>query len=228
MKIECSDREAILREQAPADMRALAEHAEHCEACARELQLWDDISAAARTLHTEWESPYLWERIRRGLEAEANAGAEKHARGWHNWWGISAHQWQAAAAVLLLALVTAAGIWYASGGRPAFFAKKSNVTVTPQAQRKLLTEQAVAEADNAETAYLKSIDKLSALAGEKLDHPSTPLMASYREKILLLDAAIAECRTNIEKNKWNARLRRELLSIYQQKQRTLEEVVQEE
>ena len=53
-------------------------------------------------------------------------------------------------------------------------------------------------------------------------------MVSYREKLLLLDAAIAECRANIEQNRWNAHLRQELLEIYQQKQRTLQDVVREE
>ena len=228
MKIECNDRENVLREQVPAEMRALAEHAEHCADCAQELRLWNEISAAARAMHREWDSPYLWPKIRHALEAESSVGARKSAWSLRNWWQVSAHQWQAVAALLVLALVTAAGVWYARGGRPAFLSKKSNVSVTPQAQRRLLTEQAVADADTAEAAYLKSIDKLSALAEEKLDHPATPLMASYREKILLLDAAIAECRSNIDQNQSNPRLRRELLSIYQQKQRTLEEVVQEE
>ena len=228
MKLECNDRENVLRNQAPAEMRALAEHAENCPACAQELRLWNDISFAARTMHTEWDSPYLWPKIRRALEAEAQSAPEQSSWNISRWLRFPAHQWQAAAAVLALALITTFGVWYARGGRPSFFARKSNVTSTPQSQRRLLTEQAVQEADNAEAAYLKSIDKLSALAEPKLDHPATPLMASYREKLLLLDAAIAECRSNIDKNQSNPRLRRELLSIYQQKQRTLEEVVQEE
>ncbi len=228
MKIECNDRENVLRGQAPAELRALAQHAEHCPACAQELRMWNDISSAARTIHSEWESPYLWPKIRRALEAETQAAPDQSASSWWRLGPFPARQWQAAAAVLALALITAGGVWFARGGRLPFLAGGSNSTVTPQAQRRLLTEQAVREAGNAEAAYLKSIDKLSTLAEPRLDHPATPLMASYREKILLLDAAIAECRSNIEKNQWNARLRRELLSIYQQKQRTLEEVVQEE
>lgn len=228
MKLECNDRENVLRNQVPAEMRALAEHAENCPACAQELRVWNDISSAARTMHTEWDSPYLWPKIRRALEAESQSAPEQSSWNISRWLRFPAHQWQAAAAVLALALITTFGVWYARGGRPSFFARKSNVTSTPQSQRRLLTEQAVQEADNAEAAYLKSIDKLSALAEPKLDHPATPLMASYREKLLLLDAAIAECRSNIDKNQSNPRLRRELLSIYQQKQRTLEEVVQEE
>jgi hypothetical protein len=42
---------------------------------------------------------------------------------------------------------------------------------------------------------------------------------------MLIDAAIVECRANIERNRFNAHLRRELISIYQEKQRTLEDVM---
>jgi hypothetical protein len=53
-------------------------------------------------------------------------------------------------------------------------------------------------------------------------------MMSYREKLLLLDSAIAECRAQIERNRFNARLRQELLSLYQEKQRTLQQVMKED
>jgi len=52
-------------------------------------------------------------------------------------------------------------------------------------------------------------------------------MANYREKLLVLDSAIAECRAQLEQNSFNAHLRRELLSIYQMKHATLTEVLQE-
>jgi hypothetical protein len=61
-----------------------------------------------------------------------------------------------------------------------------------------------------------------------LEAPRSPLLLSYREKLMLIDAAIGECRAQVEKNRFNAHLRRELLSIYQEKQRTLEQVLEEE
>ena len=88
--------------------------------------------------------------------------------------------------------------------------------------------RALREAEQAEATYLQSIDKLAALAQPKIEHPATPLMSSYREKLLLLDAAIADCRANVERNRANASLRHELGSLYQEKQRTLEEVLREE
>ena len=71
--------------------------------------------------------------------------------------------------------------------------------VSPDTAKRLLNEQAVREVEAAEVAYIQSIEKLS-----------------------------AECRANIEQNRWNAHLRQELLEIYQQKQRTLQDVLREE
>ena len=45
---------------------------------------------------------------------------------------------------------------------------------------------------------------------------------------MLLDDAIAECQANIDRNRQNAHLRRQLLAIYTEKQRTLQEVLREE
>ena len=53
-------------------------------------------------------------------------------------------------------------------------------------------------------------------------------MVSYREKLMLLDDAIKECQTNIERNRQNAHLRRQLLAIYSEKQRTLQDVLRED
>jgi hypothetical protein len=83
-------------------------------------------------------------------------------------------------------------------------------------------------ADAASQIYEQSIDKLAKLAQPRLDSASTPLMVNYREKLELLNAAIADCRANLEQNQANAYLRRELLSFYQEKQRTLDEVLQGE
>ena len=79
----------------------------------------------------------------------------------------------------------------------------------------------------AKVAYLKSIDKLSQLAAPKVRHPESPILASYREKLLLIDSAIGELRNQVERNRFNAHLRQELLLIYQEKQHTLEEILKD-
>jgi hypothetical protein len=56
--------------------------------------------------------------------------------------------------------------------------------------------------------------------------PSSPLAANLRERLLVIDAAIADCRAEIERNRFNAHLRRQLLSIYQEKRQTLEQILE--
>ncbi len=76
-------------------------------------------------------------------------------------------------------------------------------------------------------AYVKAIDKLSAEAKPQLENPVTPLLVNYREKLLVLDSAIGELRAQAELNPGNAYLRRELLAMYQEKQSTLEQILEE-
>ena len=65
------------------------------------------------------------------------------------------------------------------------------------------------------------------MAAARLEAPATPLLASYREKLQILDAAIADCRAQIDRNRFNAHLRGELLAVYREKQRTLQMVMDE-
>ena len=90
----------------------------------------------------------------------------------------------------------------------------------------LLRSKALREVESAETAYTRAIDTLAAQASPQLDSPATPLLANYHEKLLLLDTAIADLRTQVGLNPSNAQLRRQLLAMYQEKQHTLEEVLE--
>jgi hypothetical protein len=235
MNVECKDRDRILREDNSAELDALTRHANGCAECARELRIWNEISLASRGLHKSWESPALWPRIRESLILESQAEAARPARGRFTWLGQEwfgdglVRHWQTALAALALIAVTATGTWIlVRQHQPAGPDTSKMGTPTPDAKKRLLTDQALREAQDAEQAYQKSIDKLAALAGPKLEHPSTPLLSSYREKILVLDAAIAECKASQQTNPLNAHLRQELLSMYLEKQRTLEAVIRED
>ena len=222
MRVDCKDLERVLREQEPAALAALEAHGQEGEGCRGELDAWNEISMAAQTLQHREETPRLWAGIRARLEEEARVEAERNAR-WNFadlWQGFAAH-WQLATATLVLLAVTATGTWMLLR-RPLI------EPVAKDAERRLLTDQALKETQAAETAYVQAIDKLAALAEPKLAKADTPLAANYREKLMLLDAAIAECRKQAEANKYNAHLQRELTSMYQEKQRTLEEVLRED
>jgi hypothetical protein len=91
------------------------------------------------------------------------------------------------------------------------------------ASRELLTDAALEEVQQAEAAYARSIDKLAAVADPGLERSQSPLAATYREKLILLDSAIAELKNNTAQNRYNAYLRTELASLYSEKKKTLQE-----
>ena len=91
------------------------------------------------------------------------------------------------------------------------------------ADREFLTESALQEVQQAEKAYARSIEKLSAVAAQDLERSSSPLAAAYREKLTLLDSGIAELKATVESNRYNTYLRTELAALYRQKQQTLQE-----
>ena len=92
--------------------------------------------------------------------------------------------------------------------------------------REFLTESALQEVQQAEKAYARSIEKLSAVASQNLDRSSSPMAAAYREKLTLLDSGIAELKATVENNRYNTYLQIELASLYRQKQQTLQEWLQ--
>ena len=121
--------------------------------------------------------------------------------------------WHANAFVLML---TIAGGWMYIH-RPAANAEHDN---------SLLKSGALKEVESAESAYEHAIDKLALQAKPQLENPTTPLLASYHEKLLVLDSAIADLRAQAGMNPSNAQLRYQLLAMYQEKQHTLEEVLE--
>jgi len=216
-KFDCSNLEQALLEETPELIASLEQHATSCASCRAELQIWREISAAALTMHKEWESPALWPRIVHSLQTEM-----ARPRGWRSWFAdlnlVPKMRWQVALATLVFIAASSMGAW---------LLMHRNVS-TPTNDAHLLTDQAVQQVEQAEKSYEQSIDKLAKLAEPKLDAASTPLLKNYREKLNLLDAAISDCRTNLDKNRANAYLRSELLSFYQEKQQTLEQVLREE
>ena len=92
----------------------------------------------------------------------------------------------------------------------------------------ILRQSAMQKVDDAELAHVSAIAELEKMAEPKLDEAASPLMVSYKEKLVVLDDAIAECQANIDHNRQNAQLRKQLLAIYSEKQRTLQDGLREE
>ena len=202
MTINCNQLDDLLLEGDPLSLEVAARHAEGCDACLEKLASWNEISATAGDLRTTWNNDMLWPRIERAIRDD------KRRR--------RTSVWQIAAALILLAALGAAA-WIAQ--RRMHTADFDNT---------ILRVAAVDEVERAEQAHIAAINHLEAITASKLDQPSTPLLVSYKDKLMMLDDAIAECQSAINKNRQNAYLRKQLLTMYSEKQRTLQDVIREE
>jgi hypothetical protein len=202
MTIHCDHVDDLLLAGDDFSMQVAAQHAKGCPACAEKLASWNEISETARGMHASWSNDMLWPRIQSAIIADTRRSR--------------ARVWQIAAALLIFAALGAI-VWRANDRmRSAEF------------DNAILRASAVDQVEAAERAHIVAIDNLEKLTQPKLEDPSTPLLVSYKEKLMLLDDAIAECQASIDRNRQNAHLRRQLLAIYSEKQRTLQDVLREE
>jgi hypothetical protein len=217
MNITCNDRERIFLDGTPQEWAALEDHCADCTACAEELRAWKNLSSAASELDHDWDSPALWPRIEQALsQQQGRTSKQSHWQRLFGSWNLGALQWQTAAAALLVVALTAATVW---------FLKNSNTAMVEQ-NPALLTDRAVNDVIRAEATYERAIDKLDAQARPQLQNSTSPLLANYREKLFVLDSAIADLKSQASINPANGHLRRELLAMYREKQDTLEQVLE--
>jgi len=202
MNINCNQLDDLLLEGDPFSLDLAARHAQSCEACRQALAGWNEISATSRELHATWNSDMLWPRIERAIRDERR--------------GTRTRMWQIAAALFLLATLGVT-VWIAQ--------RRVHTSAFDEA---ILTTSAVDEVERAEKAHIAAINHLESLTASKLDQPQTPLLVSYKEKLMMLDDAIAECQGAINRNRQNAYLRAQLLTMYSEKQRTLQDVLRED
>jgi hypothetical protein len=90
----------------------------------------------------------------------------------------------------------------------------------------LLDERTLAEVERAEAQYVNAIEALAQTARARSATSESPLLLTLRERLTAIDAAIADCRAEIERNRFNTHMRRQLLSMYQEKRRTLEQILE--
>ena len=217
MNVTCNDRERIFEDGTPAEWDALETHAGSCPMCTEEIRAWKSLSVAAKELRDSSDSPTFWPRIERALAEQAAREAQRAGRkNWFSFLPLPSPTWQTVLAGAFLLVVTISGGWIYTH-RPARPGDND---------KSLLRSSALKEVESAETAYEKAIDKLAIETKPQLESPATPLLANYREKLLVLDSAIADLRAQAGLNPSNAQLRYQLLAIYQEKQRTLQEVLE--
>jgi len=217
VKSGCRDLERALSGADPELLAAFEAHAASCPACGTELAEWRRIAETAPSLRRSWDSPDLLPRIRQALAKESTKAVEAPEAPPRRFALLPA------ASIAALFLIATAGLFVFrnSGGREPLN-EHWRTTKAP-----LLTDAAIDEVDKAEQAYLASIDKLSKMAEPALAGATSPVLVNYREKLTVLDSAIAELKASVEQNRGNTHLRRELLAVYQEKQRTLQSLMKE-
>ena len=213
--VSCNDRDRIFEGGSAAEWTALEAHASTCTACAEELRAWKSLSVAAAELRDYAPSPSLWPRIRRCLIEQAD---HKTRWSWESLRQSFSLSWQTAASAAVVLLLALSVGWF----------RLHPIKSSPPQPDDLLRNNALAEVERTESDYMHAIDKLATQAKPQLDNAeNTPLLASYREKLLVLDSAIDDLRAQAGQNPSNAHLRYQLLAMYQEKQRTLEEILEE-
>jgi hypothetical protein len=213
MNITCQDRERIFLDGSAEEWAALEQHAATCGECADEMRAWKSLSVAAGELQDCQESPALWTRIESSLREHEQSKAGFRAM--LAFWKGMRSGWQTALAGGLALLLAVSGAYVVTHRHTA-----------DPGSSKLLKNSVLAEVERTEREYMKAIDKLAADAKPQLDSPATPLMASYQEKLVVLDSAIEELKMEAEQNPSNAHLRYQLLAMYQEKQQTLQDVLE--
>jgi hypothetical protein len=217
MNITCSDRDRIFEDGTLAEWAALEAHAASCPLCAEEVRAWKSLSVAASELREYSDSPSFWPRIERALAEEAARNAQGAGlRSWFSFLPNISLGWQTALAGAFVLLLTISAGW--------LFIHHPGRTVDDN--NSLLKSGTLKEVESAQAAYERAIDKLAVQTQPQLENPATPLLANYHEKLLVLDSAIGELRAQAGMNPSNAQLRYQLLAMYQEKQRTLEEVLE--
>jgi hypothetical protein len=184
----------------------------------------EQLSAVARSLHREWDSPRLWPDIAAGMLAHdlaveagiVETSLQTRLR------VLSNGRWQALAAAALIAITLAPTSWL--GWRWFMLGPRPDSATAEQRRQRLLTEDALAAIERSEAQYTQAIDDLTRLTAPRLDMPDSPLLVNLRERLEAIDAAIVEYRAEIARNRFNAHLRQQLLWIYQEKRRTLEQI----
>ena len=204
--ITCNQLDDLLFDASPLAMETAARHAESCAECAERLAAWHEIEETARSMRETWQSDLRGPRIERALERERRQRSPRV-----KW------LWQIAAGFLLTV-----GL-----GGTVFYAVRVQ-SHDAAFDRDILRLAAMDEVERAEQSHLGAIERLERVAEQKLDDAQTPLMVSYKEKLMLLDEAIAECQANIDRNRQNAHLRKQLLAMYTDKQQTLTDVLRED
>ncbi len=182
------------------DLESLKIHMESCGECRRAYQIDERILESAKNLNTNLIIPDLWPAIESNIQKKRTVILK-----------FKKTKKILFAAVATFLIFTA--IWMFNSFRDA----------KPSAR--ILSEEALEKVKKAETNYMEAIDELEDLAYLRLGDRQEPLVQLYRNKLLLIDQQIENCKQALETNPASSHIRKYLMAALKDKRKTLEEIL---
>jgi anti-sigma factor RsiW len=206
-------------------------HLVTCPECRRQAALDERLSCETESLREPVDDAGLWARIESGLleKGEVKREADDLAASEEPRWTPAARKKTSLFPLLSklipgpvnLTFVRTAGIAalaLVAVGLAAWFLF---IRPSPGAGTGLMADAALARVETEEREYAAAIEALEAKAGPKLAEMDFSLMALYRDRLETIDAQIERCREAIDRNPWNAHIRKYMLTALQDKRDTL-------
>ena len=197
--MNCNKFEDFLNDQ--LDLATLKVHMESCEDCQKAYQVDTRIMDRSKKLNENLTIPDLWPSIEKGIKKKKPVILKFRAR----------KRLLLTAAATFLIITT---IWMFNS-----YQKETS-------SERILSQQALEKVKDAEEKYLDAIIGLEELAHRQLDNTTEPLAQLYRNKLFLVDRQIQNCQQALETNPANSHIRRYLMTALQDKQKTLENILQ--
>ena len=195
----CNKFDDYLNEKLELDQ--LQDHIKNCESCQKAYQIDTRIMDQSKSLNTRMVIPDIWPSIEKDIQKKKPLILKFSTR----------TKLILTVAATFLIITT---IWMFSS------------TQSEKGYKGILTEQAFEKVLKAEKKYLDAIENLEDLAYQKLDNKTVQLAQLYRNKLSLIDSQIQNCQEALESNPANSHIRRYLMAALQDKQQTLEDILQ--
>jgi hypothetical protein len=210
--MSCSEFEQWVVSDDPAERRKAAEHAASCPQCAARVSGFMELQRLAGDWRQSAPEPSLTleGRIADALEIGERQGGRRR---------------------FFLGVVAAAVLMTVAGG--ALWEMERRGAGPTQSSGTLLASRALAEAERAERDHARAIARLEEAAEpllERAGDPAVPAkeaarLLSYRNRLRFLDSTIADVKSYLDENPYQAKARAVLLASYVEKTEILREVV---
>ena len=187
------------------DEEAYRKHTANCLVCQSILEKDKKLMELSGKLRQPIHAPNLWKNIERNIQQEQERKSNRI---------VSLQRYKtpiyAMAAVFILAI-----------GLSIYFSKTGDSQSSPG----LLAKTLLQEVRETELAYEDAIRGLEEATQNRFTEMDLELALLYRDRLETIDTQIARCKAALNENPANTHIRRYLLAALQDKQETLNEVL---